>query len=374
MSQPPKKRTQSPDLTDQRVLVAMSGGVDSSTTAALLVDEKADVIGVSMQRFVSSEAASATGCGSPEEAADAQAVAEKLGIPFHVMDFSEEFHERIIRYFVDEYKTGRTPSPCVLCNVYFKFGRLLRLADELGASRLATGHYARIECAGDGRYGLFRGVDRHKDQSYFLFGIDRNLLPRILFPLGGFEKRRVRELAQRYALPTAKRAESQDLCFVAGDNYLELLEQHLELSERISGEIVHVETGKVLGQHKGIHRYTIGQRRGLGVGGADGPLYVVGLSAGTGRVVVGPRDAVMSSECIVSSCNWLAIDQLVEPISALVQVRYRHTPVPARVEPLHDDRARIIFETPEAAVAPGQAAVFYWDEEVVGGGWIDSPR
>ena len=367
----PAKTTHLPDLAGKRVVVAMSGGVDSSTAAALLVDLEAEPIGASMLRWGAEAASSATGCGSADDAADARLVADKLGIPHHAMDFEEEFQDRIVRYFVDEYKSGRTPSPCVLCNVHLKFGRLLRFADELGAAYLATGHYARIERTANGRYGLFRGVDRRKDQSYVLFGIERALLPRILFPLGGFEKSHVRELAQHYALPTATKAESQDLCFVPGDNYLEFLEVQLQPKDRIPGEIVHVESGLVLGEHRGIHRYTIGQRRGLGVGGSDGPLYVVGLSAPTGRVTVGPRSALLSEQCTLSNCNWLAIEQLVEPITATVQVRYRHSPVSARVEPVAEGRARVTFEKPEPAVAPGQAAVVYWDEEVVGGGWIE---
>ena len=362
-----------PDLAGQRVVVAMSGGVDSSVTTALLAEHGAEAIGVSMHLFGAGDTAPPKGCCSPDDAMDARSVAAKLEIPFYVVDYEAEFATKIIGNFVDEYRSGRTPSPCVLCNNYLKFDTLLSLADSLGATRLATGHYARIE-EGDSGYRLLRGVDRRKDQSYFLFGIKRDVLPRILFPLGGLEKSEVRELAAGYGLPTASKAESQDLCFVSGANYLEFLEKHLDDEDRVPGEIVHVESGRVLGNHEGIHRYTIGQRRGLGVGGSDGPLYVIGLSERTGQVFVGSRESLRTAECTLSGCNWLAFESLVEPIDALVQVRYRHEPVPACVEPISQERARVVFATPEEAVAPGQAAVVYWDQEVVGGGWIDSPR
>jgi len=365
---------QNAELDGVRVVVAMSGGVDSSVVAALLADQGAQAIGVSMRLYKTGDDGPAKGCCSPDDLYDARSVASSLGMPFYVVNYEDDFESRVIEHFVAEYKQGRTPSPCVLCNDHLKFDTLLGLTDSVGAVSLATGHYARIEQDETGRYRMLRGVDRKKDQSYFLFGMKREVLPRISFPLGGLEKHEVRALAERFGLPTAQKAESQDLCFVGGGHYLDFLEKRLSQEDKIPGQFVHVETEEVLGEHDGIHQYTVGQRRGLRIGGTAEPLYVVGICPDTGRVSVGEKPALLSNECIIARCNWLAFESLDAPVEAEVQVRYRHKGVPALVEPLGDGRARIVFDKPEAAISPGQAAVVYRDDEVLGGGWIESPK
>jgi tRNA-specific 2-thiouridylase len=362
----------------------MSGGVDSSVVAALLQAEGYEVVGVSMRLYRSGStgstgstggsgaAGAARGCCSPDDLYDARSVAETLGVPFYVVNYQGEFERRVIDHFVAEYRRGRTPSPCVLCNNHVKFDSLLSRTAEIGASRLATGHYARIDCEpATGRWRLRRGLDPVKDQSYFLFGIERVALSQLMFPLGGLTKERVRRLAERFGLPTAHKAESQDLCFVGGAGHVEFLERQLPEAEQRPGPLVHVETGEVLGFHLGIHRFTVGQRRGLGISYGE-PLYVTSIEADTSRVLVGPRRALESLEWTLTGCNWLAIDELTEPVEGVAQIRYRHRPVPATVEPLGPGRARIRFAEPEGSVTPGQAAVLYREDEVIGGGWIDT--
>ncbi len=358
-----------------RTLVAMSGGVDSSVVAALLAEQGLDCVGVSMRLYASGSGGPAKGCCSPDDLFDARTVAANLGLPFYVVNYQEEFERRVIAHFVDEYRRGRTPSPCVLCNDHLKFDTLLGLAESIDAEALATGHYARVERDETGRWRLLRGVDREKDQSYFLFGIRREVLPRLRFPLGGLTKAETRALAERFDLPTADKAESQDLCFVGGGSYLAFLDQRLVGDDKPRpGDIVHCDTGEVLGRHDGVHRYTIGQRRGIGVGAAE-PLYVVALRAESAEVVVGPRERLARPSCVASRCNWLAFERLAGPERVEVQVRYRHRPVGAVVVPLDGGgaggRVRVDFDEPERALAPGQAAVFYRGDEVLGGGWID---
>jgi tRNA-specific 2-thiouridylase len=356
-----------------RVVVAMSGGVDSSVVAALLVGQGADVVGVSMRLYDSKKTGAGKGCCSPDDLYDARAVASGLGIPFYVVNYQEAFQERVIDRFVSDYRRGRTPSPCVLCNNHVKFDTLLTRALALGAGCLATGHYARIEPDETGRLRLLRGLDRAKDQSYFLFGIEREALGRIRFPLGGLAKQAVRDLAEQFGLPTASKAESQDLCFVGGGKYVDFLEKRLAREDRLPGDIVHSETGLVLGRHAGIHRYTVGQRRGLGVSFGGEPLYVTQISADTGQVTIGPRGALGTSSCDLVDCNWLAFESLDAPVTAAVQIRYRHQPAPAVIEPLDRCSVRVWFDQPESAVSPGQAGVIYRGDEVLGGGWIENP-
>jgi tRNA-specific 2-thiouridylase len=358
----------------RRVVVAMSGGVDSSVVAAMLSEQGYDTVGVSMRLYKTADSDASKGCCSPDDLYDARSVASDIGMPFYVVNYQEEFEEKVIQHFVAEYQRGRTPSPCVLCNDHVKFDTLLNLACSVQASSLATGHYARIEQDETGRWQLLRGVDRNKDQSYFLFGIKREMLPKIMFPLGGLTKEKVREIAGQFQLPTAVKPESQDLCFVGGKHYLNFLESRLVEENRIPGEIVHVVTGETLGRHDGIHRFTVGQRRGVGIGGSEVPLYVVGICPESGCVKVGPKATLEQNRFTVSGCNWLAFDCLDAPLETGVQVRYRHRPVPAIIEPMSSGQVTVSLVNPEPGIAPGQAAVFYRDEEVLGGGWIDSPK
>lgn len=357
------------DSDKKRIVVAMSGGVDSSVVAALLVEQGYEVVGITMRLY---EAKKATrGCCSPDDLYDARSVAGELDIPFYVVNYQEEFRTTVIDPFISEYSRGRTPSPCILCNHAVKFDTLLQLSLKLGGSYLATGHYARIETEPDGHPRLLRGLDPVKDQSYFLFGIPSETLSQLMFPLGDQTKDAVRRLAARFGLPTAEKEESQDLCFAEG-YYLDFLEDVLPQKSRRPGDLINVETGATLGKHDGIHRFTIGQRRGIGVGGAGGPLYVCGISETTGSVLVGPKEALETTECTLSRCNWLR--KMNGSFKAAVQIRYRHRPVPATIEAVADDSVRVVFDEPESAVTPGQAAVFYLKDEVLGGGWIDSKQ
>lgn len=347
----------------------MSGGVDSSATAAMLHREGCDVVGISMRLYGESRAGRS--CCSPDDLLDAREVAAACGFPFYVANFQELFQERVIDHFVDEYRRGRTPSPCVLCNDHLKFDVLLERMFALDAQWLATGHYARIEQIGD-RSALLRGVDTSRDQSYFLFGIPREKLQFIRFPLGDLTKDRVRAIAAELGLASAAKPESQDICFVGDGGYVKFVEERLSESERRPGPIIREKTGEVVGQHEGIHRFTIGQRRGIGVAGAE-PLYVRGIHAETGTVYVGTRDEVVDGRFRVERCNWLRWESAPARFESLVQLRYRHKAVPATIE-LDADGAGggwVQLKQAEAGIAPGQAAVFYDGDEVLGGGWIE---
>ena len=357
-----------------RVVVAMSGGVDSSYVATLLHDEGYDVVGIAMRLYASAEAQGKS-CCSPDDLRDAREVASAAGFPFYVANYQEAFRERVMAYFIDEYRRGRTPSPCVLCNDHLKFDVLLQRMEALGGAFLATGHYARVEETEEGRWRLLRGVDAAKDQSYFLFGLSRAVLPRLRFPLGGLTKAEVRERAETRGVPTATKAESQDICFVSGGHYAAFVEARLAPEERRPGIIRRFGTGEVLGGHEGIHQFTVGQRRGLGVAAAE-PLYVHSLHADTGEVWVGTRDEVVFSSFRIERCNWLRWDVPPPTFEARVQVRYRHRPVAARLTRVSPDGAvmEVHLERSEPALAIGQAAVFYEGDEVLGGGWIEETR
>ncbi len=351
----------------KRVVVAMSGGVDSSVTAALLKDGGYDVIGLTMQLWEEKDGGSSRQCCSQEHVFDAGRVANKLGIDFHVVDFREEFRRLIVEDFADEYFRGRTPNPCARCNEKIKFGILLEKAMELGADYLATGHYARIERDGSGIFSLCKGKDKGKDQSYFLFTLTQNQMSRVLFPLGNLEKQDVRRLAARYELPVAGKSESQDICFVPDNDYVRFLEkEHGSVS--MAGKIVDA-TGKVLGAHGGFYRYTVGQRKGLGIAWPH-PLYVLGVNEGSREVIVGHRDELYSDSLTASEVNWSS-SVPSGPIDLVCKIRYRHDPVPCRVFPLPDNRVEVRFATKEKSVTPGQAVVFYDDDRVIGGGWIE---
>ncbi|AMV72459.1 tRNA 2-thiouridine(34) synthase MnmA [Desulfuromonas carbonis] len=355
----------------ERIVVAMSGGVDSSVTAALLAEQGHEVIGLTMQiwdysTFTADHGESFGTCCSLDDVYDARRVAEAIGIPFYVVNFEKEFQRQVIDRFCDDYFSGRTPNPCVLCNQKLKFERLLRRARELEADRLATGHYARVVAA-EGGYQLRKGRDIQKDQSYFLYTLDQTQMERVRFPLGEMTKEEVRAHAARFNLPVAAKAESQDICFVPDGDYVRFLEE--ERGEgQMNGAIVHVADGRVLGQHLGTYRYTIGQRRGLGIAWPH-PLFVVGIDAENRRVLVGEREHLACDRLEVSDVIWGGTppDGAIE---ASCRIRYRHQEVPARIEPLPGNRARVLFEKPQFGVTPGQAAVFYRDDLVLGGGTI----
>jgi tRNA-specific 2-thiouridylase len=349
----------------ERAVVAMSGGVDSSVAAWLLAREGYELIGLFMRNGVHVTEAEARrkSCCSVGDARDARMVAAGLGIPFQAVDLADEFGG-IMRYFLAEYAAGRTPNPCAVCNRELKFGRLFDFADELGAERVATGHYARIARV-DGRPRVLRGVDRDKDQSYQLFCVREENLARTLLPLGGLRKSAVRALAAEAGIRTAEKPDSQEICFVPSNDYRELLEERgVELHP---GELVDT-AGKVLGRHEGTEHFTIGQRRGLGVA-AGVPLYVVAIEPAAGRVVLGTAEECGSRALVASGLNWIGFDPPKGPFRAEVQVRYRHRAVPATVE-LARGEARVAFDAPEMAVAPGQGAALYHGERLLGGGWI----
>jgi len=344
--------------TDKKTIaVAMSGGVDSSVTAALLQAEGHNVFGITMRLW--------DGPTTPVD--DARRVAQRLGIVHHVAAFEECFASGVMDYFTAEYAAGRTPNPCARCNQLVKFGLLLDRARELGADYLATGHYARICRDADGTPHLMTAVNRKKDQSYFLFSLTRGQLERIIFPLGEVQdKQEVRELAVRFDLPVAAKDDSQDICFIPGDDYIGFLEGRGVQPQ--PGDFVHAD-GTVVGRHGGIHRYTIGQRRGMGIAWKE-PLHVLGIDRDNNRIVVGPVTELYREGFTVSGCNWI-VPAAGAKLPVQCKIRYRHQPVPCRVEILPAERARVTFLTPEKGVTPGQVAVFYREDEVLGGGWID---
>ena len=346
-----------------RVVVAMSGGVDSSAAAALMQEAGHEVLGITLRVWSYSGAARCGSCCSPEDIDDARQVAEKLGIPFYVADAEELFRERVVQPFVEGYLQGRTPVPCVACNEDVKFGFLLQRARGLGA-KLATGHYARIAEEG-GRLRLLRGSDAAKDQSYFLFSLGQQALRDVVFPVGGLSKAQVRAIAERRGLPTSQKPESMEICFVPDGDYAGFVEK--VAGPQPSGEVVNA-AGETLGQHAGIHRFTVGQRRGLGLA-APTPLYVERIDAERRQVVVGPAAVLERERFTVLRLSWVgecpAADETVQ-----VRVRHRHVGAPARVSPLDGGRASVQLLEPVRAVTPGQAAVFYRGAEVLGGGWI----
>jgi tRNA-specific 2-thiouridylase len=350
-----------------RVVVGMSGGVDSSVAAAILKDQGYQVIGVTMQVWPSDESTSIGGCCGINEIADAQRVAQQLEIPHYVMNFRDVFARKVIAEFCREYSRGRTPNPCIRCNQYIKFGTLLDQARGLEADFVATGHYARVEKA-SGRYILKKGIDSAKDQSYVLYTMTQDQLEHTLMPLGPLTKKRVRQIARDLELPVAEKSESQEICFIPDNDYSKFVEEYMPQVSK-AGPVMD-RKGNVLGEHSGIAHYTVGQRRGLGIP-AKAPFYVIAIDLKRNAVIVGSKDEIYSDALVATDLNWIASEKPEQPVAVEAKIRYLHKGAKASVIPLSDGRVRVEFEQPQMAITPGQAVVFYQGEMVVGGGTIE---
>lgn len=362
--------TSTPNQTDKgRVVVAMSGGVDSSVAAALLVEQGYEVIGMMMRLWSEASVGPATAtnrCCTPDQMADARRVADKLGIPFYVADVRQQFRQAIVQFFLDEHEAGRTPNPCVECNRQIRFTYLLERALAMDADFLATGHYARIESTSNG-YVLMQGLDLNKDQSYVLHTLRQDQLAHVLFPISSYTKDEVREIARRFGLSVASKRESQDLCFLSDGDYRRFIRDN-SIQIHQPGPILDLD-GHELGRHQGLPFYTIGQRKGLGIAAAE-PLFVLRKDTARNALIVGPRDSLGARELVAEGVNWISGIIPTSPITAQVKIRYKAAPIPATVTPLGGERAHVRFDEPAFGVTPGQAAVFYDGSVCLGGGLI----
>jgi len=374
-------------MTQPTIAVAMSGGVDSSAVAAMLRAEGHSIVGLTMQLWNQRRLAGHAGmpesvqgrCCSIDDVYDARRVAETIGIPYYVVNHEARFERDVVKPFVSEYLAGRTPIPCSLCNNFLKFDEFLTMARQIGAERIATGHYARVSYAEDtGRWLLQRPVDRAKDQTYFLFGLTQEQLSRTLFPLGGMTKAEVRQVARQHGLASAEKPESQEICFVPGGDYKRFIEAYLEEQGEAlpdsSGELVST-SGQAIGEHTGIHNFTVGQRKGLGVA-TGSPLYVIQIkpagnsNSDRNQVVLGPEELLYSKILRARDLNWISVASLTNPMRVSVKIRHRHEPAMALIANTATGEVTATFDEPQRAITPGQAAVFYDSDVVVGGGWI----
>ncbi len=369
-------------MSDNLLAVAMSGGVDSSVVAGLMHQRGRKIVGLTMQlwnqrRLPEVQSDAATGrCCSLDDVYDARMVAQHIGIPYYVVNFEDRFEEQVVKPFVNEYLAGRTPIPCTLCNNFIKFDQFLEMAAGVGAEQMATGHYAQIaQDLETGRYQMRKSVDATKDQTYFLFGLKQEQMSRTLFPLGGFNKTEVRALAHELGLPTADKGDSQEICFVPNGDYAAFIDAYFKEqgidTGATRGEIVNQE-GRVLGEHAGVHHFTVGQRRGLRLSVPE-PLYVISTEPATQRVVVGAGGGLLNASFFAHDVNWISIAGIHAPTRARVRIRNKHIPASATLTPTSDmQRVQVQFDEPQRAVTPGQGAVFYQGDVVLGGGWIEN--